>query len=197
MAGRTALVLAGTGMVDPVVHALTAQGWRVVLPSRRYNPIALRPGERGTERHGRGGRRAVGREGPGVAVWVAAHWDRPRELAAAVDRVLDEPADLLVAWVHESYRRSVLDVVEPLLASRAPVVEVRGGASPFGEPPEPVLAEHPTQLVLLGMVSERDSDRALSHTEMVDGILAAVRRAVDGRPPGVHQVGQLRQTSGY
>ncbi|WP_232376176.1 Rossmann-fold NAD(P)-binding domain-containing protein [Amycolatopsis aidingensis] len=200
MSGKNALILAGTGMLDKVVQTLIVEGWQVVLPSRRYNPIAFRGTEGGpgaAARHAlrpKGHLPTAGRDAPGHAIWVEAQWERPRELARSAERALTGPADLLVAWVHESYRRSVIGAVERLLAPSAPVVEVAGGqaAGPAGDPAEPVLPGHPTQQVLLGTVSERDSGRALAQAEIVDGVLTALRRALDGRPSSLHQVGQRR-----
>lgn len=197
MPAKKALVLAGTGMLTDVAEALVRDGWHVVLPCRRYRPIAepepkmgrmalraLRP---------RGNRPTSGAaaRGPGRARWVQAHWDRPRDLADKADRALGGPADLLVAWVHEQYRRSVLGACERLLVPGAPVVEVRGAGGPAVEP-EPILAAHPTQLVLAGSLSEFDGTRPLSHAELNDAIVEAVRRAVDGHATSLHQVGQSR-----
>ncbi|QTR02203.1 hypothetical protein J7S33_23840, partial [Saccharothrix algeriensis] len=125
--------------------------------------------------------------------WVRADWARPGELADRVRGVLPAPADLLVAWVHTSYREPVLRAVAPLLAPTAPVVEVhdsRAISSRQGVP-APILAGHPTQQVVLGFVRHGGGTRWLSHEEMSAGVLAAVRRALDGKPAAVHQVGQV------
>ncbi|SFB52708.1 hypothetical protein SAMN05216266_11676 [Amycolatopsis marina] len=174
MAGDNAVVLSGTGLLDDVVTSLTADGWNVVLPSRRHNPIAAR------------------KAGPGRAFWVEAQWERPRDLVRRVERALPGPAGLLVAWVHESYRRSVLGAIESLLATGAPVVEVRASAGVLTSAADATLAAHPTQLVLLGTASERDPSRALSLPEISAAVLDAVRRARRGGPPSLHQVGQRR-----
>lgn len=183
-------------MLAGVARALVLEGWYVVLPSRRYSPIAApktklgvaalrairRPG------HTRQGDREQGR-----AIWVEANWDSPRELATKAAAELTGPADLLVAWVHAQYRPSVMRAVEPLLAEDAPVVEVSTTAQ-FGVPDqqEPSLATHRTQVVLLGLMSEMDSGRALTQAEITDGVLAAVNRALSGHPESVHQIGHLR-----
>ncbi|GAA1977276.1 hypothetical protein [Amycolatopsis minnesotensis] len=178
-AEQKALVLAGGGMLSAVAEDLVANGWYVVLPSRRYSPPAARQVESRAHRSRRG------RTEAGRAVWVEAEWMRPRELARAADGALGGHADLLVAWVHEAYRRSVLGVVESLLAPGAPVVEVReGGWS------DPVLTGRPTQGIVLGSVSERDSGRSLIQSEVVGGVAAAVARALDGHPSTVHTLGQ-------
>ncbi|EHR51747.1 hypothetical protein SacmaDRAFT_3531 [Saccharomonospora marina XMU15] len=182
MADRNALLMAGSGMLSEPAARLVAQGWRVVLPCRRYHPIPVTDSE------------ATGR-----AIWTRADWDRPVELAAAVRTALTAPAELLVSWVHESYRRSVLTAVEPMLAAGAPVVEVR----PLAElahgiaEPEPLLGDHPTQQVLFGEVSERDTDRALGRREVVDAVLDAVDRALLGKPSSLHQVGGRRPAHRY
>src|SRR5262245_22507734 len=110
MAARRALVLGGTGMLAGVATALLDDGWYVVLPSRR------RPGTPATNGDGRG------------AHWVKADWTMPDVLADAARDALGGPADLLVAWVHREVRTGVLRAVVPLLAPRAPVVEVHGSA---------------------------------------------------------------------
>lgn len=184
MAGKNAVVLSGTGLLDDVVERLTADGWDVVLPSRRYNPIV----SRGTKtHHGR-----VRRTGPGRAFWVEAEWERPRELALGAQWLLPIPAGLLVAWVHESYRRSVLGAIESSLAPGAPVVEVRGSAGVLADSADATLAAHPTQVVLLGTASDRDPARALSLPEISAAVLDATGRARRGGPPSLHQVGQRR-----
>lgn len=181
MVARNALLLAGSGMLGELAARLVADGWRVVLPSRRHVPLP------------------VADEATGRAIWTPADWDRPDELATAARAALSAPAELLVSWVHESYRHSVLTAVEPMLAPTAPVVEVR----PLGDlahgtvEPEPPLLDHPTQQVLLGEVSGRDSDRALGQREIVDAVLAAVERALVGKPPSLHQVGERRPAHRY
>jgi hypothetical protein len=177
---RRALVIGGTGMLAGCAAALVADGWHVVLPSRRYAPIPdVAPS------NGQSTRKAL---------WVEANWSAPKELAERAERALDGKADLLVAWVHGPARPSVLRAVAPLLADGAPVVEVHGSASanPVGGCPDPVLAGHPTQQVVLGFVRQYGRTRWLTHAETAAGVLDAVRRALDGRPPGVHQVGEFR-----
>jgi len=198
MAGRRALILAGTGMLAGIAENLTRDGWHVVLPSRRYHPLdcETRPGAAALRALRRPGHRPT-RPGAlrpwsgGRAIWVEAHWDRPRELAAKAGSALRGPADLLVAWVHEEYRRSVMGAVESLLADDAPVVEVRNGSGEFA-PPDPLLTQHPTQLVQLGTVSAYDAHRSLPHAEITEGVLDAVHRALAGAPTATHQVGQAR-----
>ncbi|NIH83988.1 hypothetical protein [Amycolatopsis granulosa] len=197
MAGRKALILAGTGMLADVAGVLTREGWHVVLPSRRYHPLdcEARPGVAALRALRRPGHRpyrpgTARSRAEGKAIWVEAHWDRPRELAAKAETALRGPADLLVAWIHEQYRRAVMGAVAPLLAADAAVVEVRGG--PSGDPPDPLLPLHPTQVVQLGTVSAYDADRSLAQAEIGEGVLEAVRRALAGHATSVHQVGQLR-----
>ncbi|MET1073078.1 MAG: hypothetical protein ABWY11_10580 [Umezawaea sp.] len=188
MSERMALVLGGTGMLAGCAGALVADGWKVVLPSRR-------------PRFGLAARAALGPRGQLPTTnppaerprEVAADWARPDELAERVRAVLDGPAGLLVAWVHSTYRESVLRAVEPLLAPGAPVVEVHdsGAVHPVHGVREPVIDGHPTQQVVLGHVRHGATTRWLSHEEVSEGVLAAVRRALDGRPPSTHQVGEV------
>lgn len=177
---RRALVIGGTGMLAGCVAALVQDGWHVVLPSRRYAPIPAEAGGNGT--------------GSSKALWVEADWAEPRVLAARAEKALGGKADLLVAWVHSAARPSVLRAVGPLLAEGAPVVEVHGSASanPVGGCPDPVLEDHPTQQVVLGFVRQDGRTRWLTHAETAAGVLDAVQRALDGRAPGVHQVGEFR-----
>lgn len=200
---RTALVLGGTGMLRGCAEELLTGGWRVVLPSRRpgaRGPAEARPGQvaKAALRGGRGHVPQTARPAPRTAeearrVAVAADWARPQELADRVRAVLDRPADLLVAWVHASYRDAVVRAVAPLLAPHAPVVEVHdsGAIHPVRGVPDPALDGHPTQQVVLGFVRHGGSTRWLSHEETSVGVLQAVHRALDGRPPSVHQVGEI------
>jgi len=174
---KRALVLGGTGMLAGVAGHLVNEGWLVVLPSRRYSPLP-----------------DYAEPGRGRALWVQARWERPERLVRDTADALDGPADLLVAWVHNEYRRSVLNAVEPLLVPDAPVVEVFDAPPDdrFGAGPDPTLPEHPTQQVLLGYVRDGDRMRWLTHTEIVDGVLDAVKRAIRGAPTTEHYVGQAR-----
>jgi hypothetical protein len=125
---------------------------------------------------------------------VQADWTDPSALVTSAGAALDGPADLLVAWVHRGVRTAVLRAVGPLLAPGAPVVEVHGSASanPLGGTPEPVLDGHPTQQVILGYVRHAGRTRWLTHDEISAGVLDAVNRALAGRPPHVHHVGEFR-----
>ncbi|GAA1270196.1 hypothetical protein [Saccharothrix xinjiangensis] len=187
MSERTALVLGGTGMLKGCADELLNQGWQVVLPSRRADTGL-----------GRAARASLGARGhvpqqAGRARPVVADWARPEELAERVRAVLERPADLLVAWVHASYRDDVLRAVAPLLAPPAPVVEVHdsGAIQPVRGMPDPVLEGHPTQQVVLGFVRQGDAHRWLSHEETSEGVLEAVHRALEGRAPSVHQIGEI------
>lgn len=176
MAARRALVLGGTGMLAGVAAALLDDGWRVVLPSRRRPSLPVTNGH------------------VHAAHWVKADWTLPTVLADAAHEALGGPADLLVAWVHREVRAGVLRAVAPLLAPEAPVVEVHGSASanPVGGCPDPVLPGHPTQQVVLGYVRHAGRTRWLTHQEISAGVLDTVHRALDGKPPHVHQVGEFR-----
>ncbi|WP_051399988.1 Rossmann-fold NAD(P)-binding domain-containing protein [Haloechinothrix halophila] len=179
MSSHRALILGGTGMLSGVAGWLAGQDWHVVVPSRRYCPIPV------DEVHGR-----VSAEPPrGRVRWVEARWERPERLAQDAARALGGPTDLLVSWVHSAYRVPVLNAVTGLLAEDAPVVEVHGDSGPPGEP-EPALSGHPTQRVVLGYVREGTSTRWLTHAEIVDGVLVAVRRALADRPLTEHHVGE-------
>lgn len=194
MTGGRALILAGTGMLPEVAETLVRLGWRVVLPSRRYHPLAVpeaKPGTPAPKRPWRRGASTRPGEDGGRAIWVEASWDRPAELAHKAETALAGPADLLVAWVHGEYRLEVMRSVERLLAATATVVEVRpSGEAMFDA--EPTLADHPTQVVLLGTASELDSSRLPSRAEIAEGVMAAVGRALDGHPASVRQIGLAR-----
>ncbi|WP_243754430.1 hypothetical protein [Labedaea rhizosphaerae] len=204
MAGR-ALVLGGTGMLAGCVAALVGDGWHVVLPSRRYAPIPAEPLERGDYQPGAFARGALagGRghkptaNAERKALWVQADWSEPDQLAARAQHALGGPADLLVAWVHSADRAAVMHAVRPLLAEGAPVVEVLGSGATTGDAPDPVLADHPTQQVVLGYVNLGGRTRWLTHDEIAEGVLAAVRRALEGRPPAAHQVGEVPMPYGH
>ncbi|TWH19901.1 hypothetical protein [Prauserella rugosa] len=193
---RRALILAGTGMLRRVARELAVDGWRVVLPSRRYAPIPVGDPQLRSVRWTAGNRHTS--VGSGKATWVQAHWDEPAELARKAGHVLDGPADLLVAWLHAAYRGAVLEAVEPLLSDTAPVVEV-SAVPEHGdviEPPDPFYRDRATQQVLLGTTSDIAFGRPLGHEEIERGVLDGVRRALDGRPTSVHQLGERRPVPG-
>ena len=175
---RRALVVGGTGMLSGVVAELVRDGWQVVVPSRRYAPIPLDLPESA---------------GDPQAIWIEADWSMPESFAERADRALGGKAELLVAWVHDAYREDVLAAVAPLLAEDAVVVEVRGAAAaqPHSGRPEPSLPEHDTQLVVLGFVRDGEGTRWLTHREISEGVLDAVRRALADRPPATHQIGEV------
>jgi NAD(P)-dependent dehydrogenase (short-subunit alcohol dehydrogenase family) len=188
MTERIALVLGGTGMLAGCAAALLADGWKVVLPSRRPRfglaaRAALAPQ----------GHRPTGVGDAPRAREIAADWARPDELADRVRATIDGPVELLVAWVHSTYRDPVLRAVAPLLAPHAPVVEVHdsGAVHRVHGLLEPVIDGHPTQQVVLGHVRHGAGTRWLSHKETSDGVLAAVHRALEGKPPSAHQVGEV------
>ncbi|WP_018683642.1 hypothetical protein [Actinokineospora enzanensis] len=166
---KRALVLGGTGMLAGCTARLVAGGWHVVLPSRRYAPLA-------TDR------------GLGRALWVEADWSAPRALARRAGHVLEGPADLVIAWLDDSARLSVLRAVEPLLAPGAPVIEVYG-VTDHAPRPATTLPAHPTQHVVLGVVGYAGRTRWLSSAEVTAAIVDAVDRALTHRTPSVHYIG--------
>lgn len=178
---RRALVVGGTGMLSGAVAELVRDGWHVVVPSRRYAPIPVDQPRAVTD--------------DGQALWVEADWAVPESFAERADKALGGKAELLVAWVHDAYREDVLAAITPLLADDAVVVEVRGAAAaqPHGGEPEPSLPGHETQLVVLGFVRDGESTRWLTHREISEGVLDAVRRALEDRPPETHQIGEVNQ----
>ncbi|MQA07433.1 MAG: hypothetical protein GEU98_02575 [Pseudonocardiaceae bacterium] len=205
-------------MLSECAAALVADGWHVVLPSRRYSPLPaedklaldqalsnalpeLVPAHAGSYQPGSAARRAMSGGGghrptaarTGRALWVEASWADPDGLAASAGNALNGEADLLVAWIHAEYRERVLDAVAPLLAFDARVVEVHGSGTgdSLDTVPEPYLTDYPTQRVVLGFVWQGMTTRWLTHTEVADGVLSAVCRALDGLPPALHQVGDL------
>ena len=164
---RTALVLGGTGMLAGCAQQLVARGWQVVLPSRTQPLMADNaPGRAARATISRGHR----------PTWIKADWTKPEELASEVEYELQgRLVNLLVAWVHDSYRVSVLNAVQHLLAEGAPVVEVHTHAPV----PDPVLP-HPTQQVLLGHFAHDAAQRTSR------AVLDAVERALEGRAPSLH-----------
>ncbi|MGW5051865.1 hypothetical protein [Actinokineospora sp. NPDC004072] len=165
MTSRRGLILGGTGMLAGVSTALVGAGWHVVLPSRRYAPLAV--------------------DGTGRARWVRADWTRPNDLACQAARVLGGQADLLVAWVADTVRTPVLRAVGPLLRPEAPVVEIHAARA---EPP--VLADHTTHQVVLGEVGYAGRTRWLSDDEITDGVLTVIDRALAGLPPTAHRLAE-------
>lgn len=162
-------------MLSTVESLLVERGWHVVLPARRYQPIPA--------------------QGSGRATWVHASPREPDRLAAAVGKVLDgQRADLLVSWVAAVDRRRVLDAVAPLLSEQAPVVDVCPPIATMGDAAaEPALPGHPTHRVILGHVTAGARTRALTHGQIMAGVLEALERALAGLPPSAHQVGHAPQ----
>lgn len=165
-------------MLAGCVGALVSEGWHVVVPSRRHVPI---PEPRAHE----------GEPG-GRAIWVAADWSDPDGLVERARRALHDSADLLVAWLPAGAGAAVLDAVGGLLRPAAPVVEVHDARSDpqAGSFPEPGLPGHPTQQVVLGCVRAGGCTRRLTSQEVTNGVLTAMRRAVQNRGPLLHQVGE-------
>jgi hypothetical protein len=178
---RQAVVISGTGMLTPCAVMLVEEGWHVVLPSRRHAPIPVVSGTRPA----------------GRALWVAASPSDPAGMVDGVRRVLHGPVELLVAWVHSDHRADVLHAVAPLLARNAPVVEVHGSAAADAKRGlrDPVLADHPTQQVVLGFVPVGHTSRRPTHDEISDAVATVVTRALAGRPPSVQQIGRPRRWS--
>ncbi len=164
---RSALVLGGTGMLAGCAQQLVARGWQVVLPSRTQPLMADgAPGRAARATIARGHR----------PTWVRADWAKPAQFATEVeDELAGRRVNLLVAWVHDSYREGVLKAVQYLLAEGAPVVEVHTH-SPV---PDPVLP-NPTQQVLLGHFTHDAAQRTSR------AVLDAVERALEGRAPSLH-----------
>ncbi|TCP47803.1 hypothetical protein EV191_1117 [Tamaricihabitans halophyticus] len=183
---KRALILSGSGMLTRCAELLVADGWRVVLPSRRYCPLPVRPS-----------RPRESTAPAGKALWVEASWAEPRRLADGAARALDGPADLLIAWLHAIYRDAVLDAVAPLLADDAPVVEVYGcdSGDPADAVPEQWFPARPSQRVQLLFAAQGAAVRGLTHAEVTDGVAAAVRRAVAELPSSVHQIGERQQSA--
>ena len=164
---RTALVLGGTGMLAGCARQLVERGWQVVLPSRT-RPLMADDGP------GRAARASISHGHR--PTWIRADWTKPHELAAEVqDELQGREVNLLVAWVHGSYRAGVLRAVQHLLADGAPVVEVHTCAPV----PDPVLP-NPTQQVLLGHFTHDAAQRTSR------AVLDAVERALSGRAPSLH-----------
>jgi hypothetical protein len=154
-------------MLAGCARQLVERGWQVVLPSRTQ-PLMADDGP------GRAARASISRGHR--PTWVRADWTKPHELAAEVeDELQGREVNLLVAWVHDSYRVAVLTAVERLLAVDAPVVEVHTHVPV----PDPVL-RHPTQQVLLGHFAHD----AMQRTSRA--VLDAVERALNGRAPSLH-----------
>ena len=67
----------------------------------------------------------------------------------------------------------------------------RAATDPVTGLPRPVLPDHPTYQVVLGLMPAGDRPRWPNNREISSGVLVAVHRALDGRPPTVHQVGEI------
>ncbi|MCG8918803.1 hypothetical protein L6E12_23780 [Actinokineospora sp. PR83] len=163
-----ALVIGGTGLLSGTAADLADHGWRVVLASRRTDPVTTRTR---------------------AARWVPADWSDPDpHLGDRLTTALGGPADLLVVWAHGGLHGQMAATVTPLLAEGAPIVEIHSGSSAHTED----TPGHPTHQVLLGVVDYAGRTRWLTAPEITDAVVTTVDRATAGRLPGVHQVGLPR-----
>lgn len=187
-------------MLAPSARTLVSTGWQVVMPSRRYHPL---PVEVSAHRHrprvraGSGAPALVREEPPGRAVWIAATWSRPQELATKARKAFTAPASLLISWLPAEYRVSVIEAIAPLLAEGAPVVEVYSGATIIEGLPEPALPAHPHHQVALGYVRQGDRLRWPNEQEIADAVHSVVEHALEGRAAAVHQVGEPNSWSRF
>lgn len=145
------LVVGGTGMLSGVVDDLVERGHRVLLPSR--HPVPSTPHR----------------------VSFLADWTDPPALVARVSDHLDGPLELAVVWCHRPHRTEVVDLVTPLLAPSAPVVEVLGSTALLDlwdqRPP------HGSTFVMLGHRQLDDgTSRWLTHAEISAGVVGALDR---------------------
>lgn len=199
---RQALVLGGAGMLAPSVRTLVSDGWQVVMPSRRYHPLpadapaSQRP--RRPQAPSASGAPALVREEPtGRALWIAASWNRPHELAVKARKAFTAPASLLISWLPEEYRVDVTEAIAPLLAKDAPVIEVYSGATILDGLPEPALPSHPHHQVALGYVKQGDRLRWPNAGEIAEAVHSVVEHALEGRAAAVHQVGEPNSWSRF
>ncbi|MGH3492905.1 MAG: hypothetical protein ACRDRL_26860 [Sciscionella sp.] len=209
---RRALLLGGAGMLANPTAELVADGWQVVLPSRRYAPIPDAAAEHAAPSAGEGKLPRQQRRSPetvraepvevdlaparGRARWVRADWLDPSATSIKVAAALGGRADLLVVWLPLDLRVAAMRAMATLLAVSAPVVEVFRMAPTLdaapGGLPAPALQCHQTQQLALGFVDADGRARSMTSTEVRAGLREAIGAALRGSVGELHQFGEPR-----
>lgn len=162
------LVVGGTGMLRGVVGALANEGAEVTVIARR------RPGLEQLERaHG------------GRVTGIALDYRTSDELAAALGSACAArgPFALAVAWLHDDAPEAIRVIAGHMARSNSPCRLLHVLSSAHADPGRSrARAVAPTpgtglvyQEVVLGFRYDRSGSRWLSHAEIVDGVLDAVR----------------------
>jgi NAD(P)-dependent dehydrogenase (short-subunit alcohol dehydrogenase family) len=165
-AGGDVLVVGGTGMLRPAVHALADTGRRVVVVARRPDR-ALRGASSASV-------------SVDAVVPVVADWAEPYHLADQVAAAFDgEPIDAALLWIHSPHHRQVLAELDPLLAPSATVVQLWGSArrDPSAQATAPPPGYGPPRAyrrVVLGYVRDGAGSRWLTDEEISQGALRAL-----------------------
>lgn len=166
------LVVGGTGMLRPAVHALLERGRDVAL-------LARRPA-----------RGAPGAPTPGTFLPVAGDWTAPSGLADDVLAATDgRHVTTVVAWVHAPHRAAVLEGLPAATIAGAAVIHLWGSAARDSRQTIEEIdlgGDRRARHVLLGYRSTQAGSRWLTDGE----ISAAVLRALDGSAAAV-VAGQL------
>jgi NAD(P)-dependent dehydrogenase (short-subunit alcohol dehydrogenase family) len=156
------LVLGGTGMLRPAVHALLRDGVRVVVVARR--PDHAIPEDRL----------------PGDLVPVRADW---RDPGAFVDAIVNEagprPFAQAILWIHAPHREALISELDRVIDVAATVVRVWGSST--ADPRDvlaregPILPGRSVRDVLLGYAVTEGCARWLHDEEISAGALRALR----------------------
>ncbi|MBV7412758.1 hypothetical protein KRX56_08490 [Dermabacteraceae bacterium TAE3-ERU27] len=173
--GDSVLVIGGTGMLAPAVGDLLAAGLRVVLVSRRASGFAAA-------------------QHP-LLVAVDADWADPGFAAKAMAAIDPDALRVVILWVHSAYRDSVSTALHSALPQNVRFVRLWGSGG--GDPHRAAVTAAPLPgrkvgEVFLGSLSDGcGGNRWLSHREISDGTLAALRSEASRTV-----IGNLRAGSG-
>ncbi|MGQ4561860.1 hypothetical protein ACUH90_08450 [Dermabacteraceae bacterium P7054] len=157
--GDRILVIGGTGMLAPAVGDLLAAGLRVVLVSRRASGFAAA-------------------QHP-LLVAVDADWADPGFAAKVMAAIDPDALRVVILWVHSPYRDSVSIALHSALPQNVRFVRLWGSGG--GDPRQAAVTASPlpgrkvSEVFLGSLMDSHGVRRWLSHREISDGKLAALR----------------------
>lgn len=157
------LVIGGTGMLAGVSLALCAGGedvWLISREASRVAPLRAKAGDSADRLH-----------------FVAADYTEERALAGALRKAAQGEAPRhVLAWMADGPWWNVLfsTLREVAKGRKWELFRVRGSAAALEEPPS-VPSDVTLHLIILGFTVEDGQSRWLSHQEIADGVLAALR----------------------
>lgn len=163
--GKKALVVGGTGMLADVVRWLVEQEYHVAVVGRNRERFV---------------RVLQGVSQPASVEYIQQDYHQTDELRAAIEALLlhSGPFDLVVSWIHLTAPEA-LTMIQMALSRQEQewrLLQVCGSGA-WKKPPQVVpTANCLYRRVILGFVlMEGDSARWLSHQEISEGVIDAIR----------------------